>query len=141
MTMTQSKQLLLEDSTQISNGISEDKESIDEQEFEESIWYTRCGITIEHPKSYGFIQQILTQFMNLNIQDLDQGTQEKVTNAIAQKDSHESFKQLRDMTEELGTIKHVHFGKNHITVYKGLYLSKGYKHIFATLVDQLDQLS
>ena len=76
--------------------------------------------------------------MNLNNQNLDQGTQEKVTNAIAQKDSHKSFKQLKDVTEELD-IKHVHFGKVHITVYRGLYLSKGYQHIFAPLVDQLDQ--
>ena len=49
--MTQSKQSFLDDSTQISNGISEDNKSIDEQEFKEQIQQTRCGITIEHPKS------------------------------------------------------------------------------------------
>ena len=76
--------------------------------------------------------------MNINDQNLDQETKDKVTNTIAQKDSNESFKQLKDVTRELD-IKYVHFGKVHITVYKGLYLRKEYQSIFAPLMDQLDQ--
>ena len=92
-----------------------------------------------HSKGYEVLRQILTQYVNLNDQNMDQRTQEKATNAIAQKESHNAFKQLKNATEGLDNLKHVHFGKKHITVYKGLYLSKGYKHIFATLVDQLSQ--
>ena len=86
--MTQSKQSFLDDSTQISDELSDGNKSIYEQEFKEQIQQTRRGITIEHPKSYEYVWQILTQFVHINNQNLDQETKDKVTNTIAKKDSN-----------------------------------------------------
>ena len=92
--MTQSTQPFLDDSTQILDETSDDK-SLDDQEIEEieeKVQQTRRGITIEHPESYEYVQQILTQFVHINNQNLDQETKDKVTNTIAQRDSNKFFK-------------------------------------------------
>ena len=139
--MTQLTQPFLDDSTQILDGTSDNK-SLDDQELdkiEEIVQQTRHGITIEHLESYEYVQQILTQFVQTNNHKLDQETKDKVTNAIAHKDSNKSFNQLKEVTRELDIKKHIHFGGVHVTVYKELYREKEYQSIFASLMDQLDQ--
>ena len=111
--MTQLTQPFLDDSTQISDG-SSDAKSLDDQELDKMedtlVRQTRQGITITHPESYGYVQQILTQFVKTNNHELNQETKDKVTNAIAQTDSNKSFNQLKEVTRELDIKKYIHFG-------------------------------
>ena len=70
---------------------------------------------------------------------MNQETKDKVTNAIAHKDSNKSSNQLKEVTRELDIKKYIHFGGVNVMVYKGLYQKKEYQSIFAPLMDQLDQ--
>ena len=119
--MTQPTQSYLDDSTQISDGSdgSSDAKSLEDQELDNMedtlVRQTHRGITIKHPESYGYVRQILTQFLKTNNQELNQETKDKITNAIAQTDSNKSINQLKEVTRELDIG--IHFGGLHITVY------------------------
>ena len=143
--MTHPMQSYLDDSTQISDGLdgSSDAKSLEDQELDDMldtlVRQTRRGITIKHPESYGYVRQILTQFLKTNNQELNQETKDKITNAIAQTDSTESINQLKEVTRELDIG--IHFGGPHITVYQELCQEEEYQSIFASLMTQLDQQS
>ena len=141
--MTHPTQSHLDDSTQISDGSegSPDAESLGDLELDDMldtlVRQTRRGITIKHPESYGYVKQILTQYLNTNNKGLNQETKDKITNAIAQTDSNKSINQLKEITRELDIG--IHFGGLHITVYQELCQEEEYQSIFASLMTQLDQ--
>ena len=140
--MTHPTQSHLDDSTQISDGSegSPDAESLGDLELDDMldtlVRQTRRGITIKHPESYGYVRQILTQYLKTT-KGLKQEAKDKITDAIAQMDSTESIDQLKEVTRELEIG--IHFGGPHITVYKELYQQEEYQSIFASLMTQLDQ--
>ena len=142
--MTHLTQSHLDDSTQISDGLegSPDAESLGDLELDDMldtlVRRTRRGITITHPESYGYVRQILTQYLKTT-KGLKQETKDKITDAIAQMDSTESIDQLKEVTRELEIG--IHFGGPHITVYKELCQEEEYQSIFASLMTQLDQQS